>query len=364
MSNSSLKQRKPEIHTSVLVADVFTNVVHPSHMRDERLRSRVKPFTSEHNKSQKVVRQGDLEECPNPLSNDEEEEACDPIASSSDDCPANNLTAQPIAERRKPTNCQCDILLRSRESGAADQQLKQQEAEPHKAGQDFGDDAGRVVEIVRDDFDDIFPDVGDLIIPHLEPFRISAHAKKRLPLLFDYYFRVFGPKHVWRPTFVTTAGIDRFRQDLFEVWVQNPAWLEATCSLCEARLDFEAAPGGSLSLVVLQHRGRALQMVRYALEKSPHSVHDAIMWVVAAMMAVDVLYANWASFHANLNGLRDIILMKGGMDNLSWFVSTPRHEHPLFSHSPCITKAAPPGKDASRMVPAYMTTELVRSVNV
>jgi hypothetical protein len=77
-----------------------------------------------------------------------------------------------------------------------------------------------------------------------------------------------------------------------------------------------------LSLVVLQHHGRTLQMVQYAIEKSPHSVHDAIMWAVAATMAVDVLYANWASFQANLNGLRRIILMKGGKDNLSWFVST------------------------------------------
>jgi hypothetical protein len=353
MSNSSRKQRKPEIHTSVLVADVFTNLMHPSHMRDERRRSRVKSFTSEYNRSQKVVRQGDLEEYPKPLFIDEEQETCDPIPSGSNDYPASNLTTQPVAQRGKPINSECNIVLRSRENGAADQQLKQQEAEPHKAGQDFGDDAGQVVDMIRDDFDDIFPDVGDLIIPHLEPFRISARARKRLPRLFDYYFRVFGPKHVWRPTLVTTAGIDQFRQDLFEVWVQNPTWLEATCALCEARLDFEAAPGGSLSLVVLQHRGRALQMVQHALEKSPHSVHDAIMWAVAATMAVDVLYANWASFHANLNGLRCIILMKGGLDNLSWFVSTPKHQHPLFSRSTSMKKADPRGKDASRMVPVY-----------
>ena len=202
-------------------------------MRDERLRSRVRSFTSEYNQSKKVVRQGDLEEYPNPFSIYEEEETCDPIASGSSECPANNLTAQSVAEYGKPTNIKYDMTLPSREREAADHQLKQQqEAEPHKAGQDFGDDAGQVVEILRDDFDRIFPDVGDLVVPHLKSFQTSAHTRNRLPRLFDYYFRVFGPKHVWRPTLATNAGIVQFRQDLFEVWVQHPAWLEATCALC------------------------------------------------------------------------------------------------------------------------------------
>jgi len=94
--------------------------------------------------------------------------------------------------------------------------------------------------------------------------------------------------------------------------------LEMVFALCLAQIDRRSAPGCTPSSAVIYHRGNALKMLRQALVKPNAEVEDAILFTVVALLAFDMIYMDWTSFEAHLNGLRQLIKIKGGADNLGW----------------------------------------------
>jgi hypothetical protein len=94
--------------------------------------------------------------------------------------------------------------------------------------------------------------------------------------------------------------------------------LEMVFALCLAEIDRRSAPGCTPSSAVIYHRGNALKMLRQALVKPNVEVEDAILFTVVALLAFDMIYMDWTSFEAHLKGLRQLIKIKGGADNLGW----------------------------------------------
>lgn len=172
----------------------------------------------------------------------------------------------------------------------------------------------------RVELDDVFPNVGDLTVPYLSSY--GSSGKKRLLPLFQYYFEVFGPSHLWGPTLATLTARMQFKRYVFEITMQQPAVLETVFALCQARLDHEVAPEASRSWAVLQHRGNVLRLVQDELVKSPENVSDATLWAIAGTIEGDITFSDWSSFQTNIIGARRIIAMKGGSENLGahgWF---------------------------------------------
>jgi hypothetical protein len=94
--------------------------------------------------------------------------------------------------------------------------------------------------------------------------------------------------------------------------------LEMVFALCLTQIDRRSAPDCTPSSAVIYHRGNALRMLRQALVKSDAEVEDAILFTVVALLAFDMIYMDWTSFEAHLKGLRQLIKIKGGADNLGW----------------------------------------------
>jgi hypothetical protein len=286
---------------------MFITLTHPSQMRDEKVRRIVKAYTSKHNQrhQEKRAHQNQVEDYPSPPSTDEEQET-NAFAKRILDEQAvlKQLEEKSTANNTRPQECE-----------AAEEQVESQELQQDEAGLVLDDNDEDVEEIVREDLDDVFPDFGNLHLSYLENYP-SKYAKTRLPQLFEFYLRVYGPNYVWRPTLTTDAGFYKFKRNFFEMSMEQPVLLETLFALCQFRLDFRAFPEQSLS--VLRHRSRVLVMVRQALEKSPEVCSDAVCWAIVGMMALDVLYSNWVSFQANLSGVRRLIALKGGVDSLGW----------------------------------------------
>lgn len=94
--------------------------------------------------------------------------------------------------------------------------------------------------------------------------------------------------------------------------------MEMVFALCLAQIDRRSAPDCTPSSAVIYHRGNALRMLRQALVKPDAEVEDAILFTVVALLAFDMIYMDWTSFEAHLKGLRQLIKIKGGADNLGW----------------------------------------------
>jgi hypothetical protein len=167
---------------------------------------------------------------------------------------------------------------RPQEREAAEEQVESQELQQDEAGLILDDNDEDVEEIVRGDLDDVFPDLGNLHLAYLESYP-SNHARTRLPRLFEFYLRVYGPNYVWRHTFTTDAGFCKFKRNFIEMSVEQPVLLETLFALCQFRLDFRAVPEQSLS--VLRHRGRVLEMVWQALEnhqRFARTLYAGLLW--------------------------------------------------------------------------------------
>ena len=95
-------------------------------------------------------------------------------------------------------------------------------------------------------------------------------------------------------------------------------FLEIIFTLCLAQIDRTSAPDCTPSSAVTYHRGNVLRALRQALVKDDVEVEDAILFAVIGLLAFDMIYMDWTSFEAHIKGLRQLIKMKGGVDNLGW----------------------------------------------
>jgi hypothetical protein len=101
--------------------------------------------------------------------------------------------------------------------------------------------------------------------------------------------------------------------------MQEPIMFEAVVSISQAHLDLSQSPGSQPSTAVLQHRGKVLRMLHSSLLSSPDPrVKDTDLMAVFCMLVLDIMYLDWDSVKANMQGFRHLASLRGGIDRLGW----------------------------------------------
>ena len=122
------------------------------------------------------------------------------------------------------------------------------------------------------------------------------------------------------------SNVEPFKQYLLHHMTAHPVFLEAILSISQASLDLHAAPESKAKPAVLQHRGRALVLIRERLLVHPATVFNdvltATLLAMIAMAGLDLKYSDWTSFHANLAASRHLVRLRRSSANREfqiWF---------------------------------------------
>ena len=123
---------------------------------------------------------------------------------------------------------------------------------------------------------------------------------------------------MWRPVLIK-GDPDSFKRSFFQLSMKEPIVFEAVIAISQAHLELSKKPGSQPSTAVLQHRGKVLKMLRASLmSSSGPNVQDTALMAVFCMLVLDIMYADWTSVKANMQGFRHLVSLRGGIDNLGW----------------------------------------------
>jgi hypothetical protein len=155
-----------------------------------------------------------------------------------------------------------------------------------------------------------------------EFFGIQAGGGEHASRLLDYYMQVFGPAYVWPPYMVPFGSTATFQQHFFQYSMKHKVVLQSVLMLCQAQLELKSLPESQPSRMTLIYRGKALNKLRHKLARS--DIDDSVLVAVVGALTYDLTYSNWPAFEANLRGLRHLIQLRGGLQNLDpvwqgWF---------------------------------------------
>ncbi|KAK4937473.1 hypothetical protein LTR10_021925 [Elasticomyces elasticus] len=155
-----------------------------------------------------------------------------------------------------------------------------------------------------------------------------------IPAAVDYFLTFYGPAHVIRPEILSAeAGADILHQ-YFQYALQNALMFEALIALSQANLTVHQWTNGP-DQDALYHYNQALRRLRDLLDREQDYSQDSILFAIIALMGVDVggpqqFDYNWTltlfqylnndltAFEMHLGGLRKIVDLRGGLDNLGW----------------------------------------------
>jgi hypothetical protein len=159
-------------------------------------------------------------------------------------------------------------------------------------------------------------------IDDLESYGIQAGAGEHMSRLLDYYMQIFGPTYVWPPEMVPLGSIETFKQHFFQYSMKHKIVLQSVLTLCQAQLELKSLPESQPSPTTLILRGKALNELQRKLASS--NIDDAVLVAVIGALTYDITYSYWLAFEANLRGLRNLIKLRGGLENLDpvwqgWF---------------------------------------------
>lgn len=94
---------------------------------------------------------------------------------------------------------------------------------------------------------------------------------------------------------------------------------ETVVAISQAYLDLSESPGSQPSAAVLQHRGKVLRMLHANLLASHDpKIKDTDLIAVFCMMTLDIMYRDWSSVEANMQGFLHMARVRGGIDQLGW----------------------------------------------
>lgn len=125
----------------------------------------------------------------------------------------------------------------------------------------------------------------------------------------------YAPAHLIRPELVTIEnGTDLVHQH-FQYAIQNPVMFESILALAYSNLAIIGA-GDQAGERSVYHYGQAVSQLRLVL--SQHFMEDAVLFAIMALMGVNYLWNDLSAFQSNLEGLRQIVALRGGLNALAW----------------------------------------------
>lgn len=168
----------------------------------------------------------------------------------------------------------------------------------------------------KESIHDLFSATGNLDVPYY--VKTYQSSQSEVSHVLNYYLQVAGPTAMWRPQLID-GDPDTFKRSFFQLSMKEPVMFEAVVAISQAHLDLSQHPGSRPSTAVLLHHGKVLRMLQDSLVSSPGpKVQDTALMAVFCMLVLDIMYADWTSVKANMQGFRHLASLRGGMDNLGW----------------------------------------------
>ncbi|KAI1608489.1 hypothetical protein EDD36DRAFT_448313 [Exophiala viscosa] len=138
-----------------------------------------------------------------------------------------------------------------------------------------------------------------------------------IPAAVDYFLTFYGPAHIIRPELLSAEAGAVLLNQYFQYALQNALMFEALIALSQANLTVHQWNNGS-DPDALYHYNQTLRRLRDLLDREQDYTQDAVLFAIVALMGVDYLNNDLAAFETHLGGLRKIVELRGGLDQLGW----------------------------------------------
>ncbi|KAK5055203.1 hypothetical protein LTR84_012952 [Exophiala bonariae] len=139
-----------------------------------------------------------------------------------------------------------------------------------------------------------------------------------IPVAIDFFVGFYGPAHVIRPEIVPPGAGTGILQSFFQYALQDSVLFEAIIALSLANLTVQTWRLSGPDKDSIYHYSRAVGKLRKLLLKPEGFVEDSVLFAIVALMGVDYLLNDLAAFEMHIGGLRHIVALRGGLDQLGW----------------------------------------------
>lgn len=292
---------------------MFINITHPSQIRDKKVQKTVRAFSSlQHQRRRKGDRTQET------LGNSKKCQDYPRLSEDPNIARAGSSTPSiPISEYGHDSN---NDLPRS--DAEEDQNGEEIGGPPRSTDHSlilFTDRKSKTpVEHKLDEILELFPAGGNITPPYSE-IDLSPQKAARLRRLTQFYIEVDGPTSIWRPQqLLESSNALIFKRNFFSMSMTEPIIMEAVFAGSQLRLDHGHDRHNEPSALVFQHRGKVMKMIEERIRNPTKMLDDVTFFAIMAMITLDCLLGNWASFKCNLDGFRMLVVLRGGIENLGW----------------------------------------------
>ncbi|KAK5046479.1 hypothetical protein LTR84_008282 [Exophiala bonariae] len=153
-------------------------------------------------------------------------------------------------------------------------------------------------------------------VSHVESY--SAMDRARVIQCLNYYVKFCGPNYIWRKEVITTGTVQAFAKDFFQMSVAEPVFLESILAICQADFDLRSQTSCQPSRATLQHRSKALRLLRQKLSSKIALDDGVALATVVAMLVYEMATEDWTSYAIHLKYLRLAMRSHTDAEALRW----------------------------------------------
>lgn len=107
-----------------------------------------------------------------------------------------------------------------------------------------------------------------------------------------------------------------FSRNFVQWLLREPALSEAVFAAARRQVAFEAQSETESPLSSMQHYNKAISLLQRRVSEASAAFDDAIYWAVIALLVSDQEREDWHSYAVNLDGIRRIVQIRGGVKAL------------------------------------------------
>lgn len=129
-------------------------------------------------------------------------------------------------------------------------------------------------------------------------------------------FHIYAPAHLIRPELISIEAGDELLKAHFRYALQRPVLFESILALSYSNLAIMPRTKAESDAPFMYHYGQAINHIRRALAAG--YIGDAVLFAIISLLAINYLRNDLTAFQSNLQGLRQIITLRGGLNALGW----------------------------------------------
>ncbi|OAP59112.1 hypothetical protein AYL99_06410 [Fonsecaea erecta] len=135
----------------------------------------------------------------------------------------------------------------------------------------------------------------------------------------DYFLQHYAPVHINpRKEQLGPADSLPLARRYFGLALENASMFELMVALAQASFDARRRNTREPTREVLVHYGKGVEALRLKMARISTCDDDATILAVMALLGIALMYNDFVSFETHLIGLRHLVEMRGGVDNLGW----------------------------------------------